>query len=144
MTQQDATATAGALFDANLFDIVGPIRINYSTSSISGTPRLSYKDAGLDLNLEGEQITRIETSLGELVTVTLESPPDAFTRTFSLIVPTIRLAPGADAGFDTLGIETTDRSGALAIPPGTAGPLQTYRVYQLHGSAQHVAFLSNR
>jgi len=40
MTQQDAKATASTLLDANLFDVSGPIRINYSSSSITAAPSL--------------------------------------------------------------------------------------------------------
>jgi hypothetical protein len=41
MEQQDATAIANQLVDANLFDITGPIRINYSSTSITGVPLVS-------------------------------------------------------------------------------------------------------
>ena len=140
MKHEDAAATANVLFDANLFDIAGPIRINYSSSSITGVPLVSYKDSELDLNFQGPDITHIETSVGELVTVTLQVVPDAFARAITLIVPTIRLATGEQAEFNTFAIETTDRSGAFVPPPGPAGVLQTYQVYQLRGSAQHVTF----
>jgi hypothetical protein len=140
MTDQNATAIAVQLFDANLFDIVGPIHVNYTSSSITGTPRVSYQDAELDLSFEGDEITRIQTQLGEVVTVTLENSVDAFIRTFTLIVPTIRLTHGGETEFDTLGIETTDRTNALVIPSRATGPMQTYRVHQLHGSAQQAEF----
>jgi hypothetical protein len=139
MNPEDA-AIANQLLDANLFEIVGPIRINYSSSSITGAPLVSYKDSELDLNFQGEEITRIQTSVGELITVTLEMVPDAFTRTITLMVPTIRLTTGEQAEFNTFAIETTDRSGAFVPPPGPAGVLQTYQLYQLRGSAQHVVF----
>ena len=140
MEYEDAAATATQLFDANLFDIVGPIHINYSSSSITGVPLLSYKDAELDLNFQDQDITRVDTALGELVTVTLEDVADAFTRTITLIVPAIRVASGEQAEFTTLAIETTDRSGAFVPPPGPAGVLQTYLVHQVRGSGQHVQF----
>src|SRR4029450_7218978 len=94
MGYEDPTAVANQLFDATLFDIAGPIHVNYSSSSITGAPLVSYKDAELDLNFQGDDITRVETSLGELVTVTLQTGPDAVTRTFTLIVPTIRVPHG--------------------------------------------------
>lgn len=140
MGYEDEATIAKQLADANLFDIAAPIRINYSRSSITGVPLLSYKDAELDLNFQGDDITRIQTSMGELVTVTLETIPDAFTRTFTLVVPAIRVVRGEQAEFNTLAVETSDRSGAFVPPPGAAGVLQTYQVYQLRGSAQHVEF----
>jgi hypothetical protein len=140
MEQQDATAIASQLFDANLFNITGPIRINYSSSSIRGVPLVSYKDADLDLNFQDNEITRIQTPQGELVTVTLDNVVDAFTRTFTLVVPSIRLPRGQEVEFTTLGFETTDRSGAFVPAPGPSGVLQTYQVYQLRGTAQVVDF----
>lgn len=140
MGYEDEATIAKQLADANLFDIAAPIRINYSRSSITGVPLLSYKDAELDLNFQGDDITRIQTSMGELVTVALETIPDAFTRTFTLVVPAIRVVRGEQAEFNTLAVETSDRSGAFVPPPGAAGVLQTYQVYQLRGSAQHVEF----
>jgi hypothetical protein len=61
-------------------EIVSPVRINFSSSSIRGNPLLSYKDAELDLNFESDEITRLETSLGTLVTApwrTLSTPSSA-------------------------------------------------------------------
>ncbi|GGG64267.1 hypothetical protein GCM10011374_29800 [Kocuria dechangensis] len=133
-------AVAGGLADANLFEILEPVRVVYSRSSIAGTPLVSYEDAGRQLSFRGEEITRVGATWGELVTVTIEHLADAFIRTFTLIVPTVRVAPGAEAEFETLGIETTDRSSAFVLPPGPSGALQSYRIHQLHGMAQHVTF----
>jgi hypothetical protein len=136
MEQPDATAIANQLADANQFDITGPIRINYSSTSISGVPLVSYKDADLDLNFQDDEITRIHTAQGELVTVTLDNVVDAFTRTFTLVIPSIRLPQGQEVEFTTLGVETTDRSSAFV--PRSNGVLQTYQFYQLLGTAKHV------
>jgi len=99
MEQQDATAIANQLVDANLFNITGPVRVNYSASSFQGGPRVSYKDADLDLNFQD----------------------DAFTRTFTLVVPSIRLPRVQEVEFTTLGVETTDRSDAFVRPPVRPG-----------------------
>ena len=128
------------LVDANLFDVDGPIRVNFSRSSLNGEPLFSYKDAELDLSFRGDDISCAETSLGELIAVTLQDVPDGFTRIFTLLVPTIRVAPGEESQFDTLGIETIDRAGAFVPPPGPFGSLQTHLVHQLHGTARQVAF----
>jgi hypothetical protein len=134
----DTESVADQLLDANLFDTVGPIRMSYSRTSISGAPLVSYRDADLDLTFRGEGVTRQVTALGELVTVTLENVPDAFVRTITLVVPTVRLAMGEQVEFDTIAIETTDRSGAHVLPPGPAGALETYLTHQLRGTAQAV------
>jgi hypothetical protein len=140
MDQEEARAIASQLFDATLFDIVGPIHVNYSSSSFGGVPLVSYKDAELDLSFQDDAITRVQTAQGELVTVTVESVVDAFVRTVTLVVPAIRVAAGEEAEFDTLLVETTDRSGAFVPPPGPAGVLQTYRAHQVRGTAKHVQF----
>lgn len=134
----DTESTVNHLLDANLFDTVGPIIISYSRTSITGAPLVSYRDAQLDLNFQGEGVTQQATALGELVTVTLEDVPDAFTRTITLVVPSVRVAMGEQVEFSTIAIETTDRSGAFVLPPGPAGVLQTYQIHQLRGTAQFV------
>jgi hypothetical protein len=139
MTQMKAAPPA-QLAQANLFDIGGPIRISFSASSITGQPLLSYADAELDLQFRGDEIDRVESPLGELVTVTLEDVPDAFLRTMTLVVPPIRLAPGQEVEFETFAVEAIDRSGAFVPAPGPAGVLVTYRTHELRGSAQHVDF----
>jgi len=126
------------LYEANVFDISGPIHINYSRTSITGQPLLSYQDAALDLYFQGDEITRTDTPAGELVTVTVQIVPDALVRTMTLLVPTVRLSAGEELGLETIVIETTDRSSAFVPPPGPAGVLQTYRIHQLRGNAQYV------
>ena len=138
--QREAVRTRTGLADANLFEISGPIVISYATSSFTGDPRLSYTDAERTLNFSGTEITRAEVPGGELVTVTIEEVIDAFVRTFSLLVPRTTVARDEQIEFDAVGIETIDRSSAFVPAPGPAGVLQTYRVHDLHGVAQVVAF----
>lgn len=138
--QAEAAIPVDELEEANLFDVAGPIVLSYSRSSITGAPLFSYRDAERDLNFSGPDISRADSPLGELVTVTVDAVVDAFVRTFTLLVPKIRLRLGDEVEFDTLGIETTDRSGAFVPPPGPAGVLQTYRVHSLRGAAKRVAF----
>jgi len=140
MSGQQAATVALDLRDANLFDIQTPIAVHYSRSSITGVPLLSYRDTTHDVNFSGDQITRTDTPVGELVTVTLDNIPDALVRRFSLLVPVVRLRMGDEAEFSAVGIETTDRSGAFVPPPGPAGVLQSYRLHQLSGVAQLVNF----
>ena len=140
MSTEPAATTRNQLADANLFDVVGPIVIHYSRSSITGAPLFSYRDAERDLNFSDTEITRTDSPLGEFVTVTLDNVVDAFVLTFTLLVPNIRLLRGDQVDFDTLGIETTDRSGAFVPAPGPSGVLQTYRIHELRGVARLVEF----
>lgn len=51
-----------------------------------------------------------------LVTVTIEHVLAAFIRIFTLVLPSIGVAPGAEAELETFGLETTDRSSAFVLP----------------------------
>jgi hypothetical protein len=97
MNQKAAASLSTQLFEANVFDFSGPIHINYSRTSFTGQPLLSYQDAALDLQFQGDDITRTDTPAGELVTVTVQIVPDAFVRTMTLVVPTVRLAPASSS-----------------------------------------------
>jgi hypothetical protein len=137
MAQEQIAVTApNQLAAANLFNITGPIVINYSATSIAGVPTFSYKDAERDLQFSGNEVARMDTPVGELVTVTLETVVDAFVRTFTLLVPRIRLSMGDQVDFETLGILTTNLTGLVPQP----GLLQTYSLHQLSGVAQAVSF----
>ena len=72
MTEQRLIARPIQLGDANLYDITGPIVVNYSRNSIAGVPLLSYSDAELSLNFSGTEIAQVDTTVGEVVTVTLQ------------------------------------------------------------------------
>ncbi|MEU4694001.1 hypothetical protein [Actinoplanes sp. NPDC023714] len=129
------------LSDANLFDILGPMQINFASSSIKGVPLLSYRDATLNLNFEDEDITRLPTPAGgQLVTVTLETVPDAFDRTLTLVLPAVRLTMGDTVEFETFVVETFDRSQAHVVTPGPRGALQSYLFHQVKATAQAVNF----
>jgi hypothetical protein len=141
MSQEPETEnTSPEVEEANLFNVTGPIVIRYSRTSITGEPQFSYQDGELDLSFSGEDIARENTPLGEIVTVTLEDVPDALVRTFTLLMPKIMQFVGDQAPFDTLGIETIDRSGVFVPPPGPPGVLQIYRSHQLQGVAEFVLF----
>lgn len=138
----------GRLEKANQFDIPGSITpgmitpgmivLTYTRSDRAGAPLLSYKDADRELTFSGAEIVRADTPLGELVTVTLEEVIDAFVRGFTLLVPEIRLETDDHVTFDTIAVETTDRSGAFVPVPGPTGVMHTYRVHEFSGVARFV------
>ena len=140
MTTGRAKTATPQLLDANLFDVSGPVRINFSRTSIAGRPQLSYQDTEFDLHFEGEELEIVSTQIGDLVTVTVQSIVDAVDRRITLLVPTIRLAAGEQVEFETVLLETLDRSAAFVPAPGPAGVLQSYRSHQLQATAQHVDF----
>ncbi len=138
MSQEHVTTTVAGLVDANMFDVEAPIEVHYAGTSLTGDPLLSYRDTAHDLHFSGDEITRSDTPVGQLVTVTLDDLPDAFRRTFTLVLPTVRLRLGDEVECPALGVETTDRSGAFVPAPGPAGVLQSHQVHQLTGVARFV------
>ena len=139
MEAEESTKTAGVqLMDANLFTVEGPIAITYSSTSVSGDPLFSYRDAKDDLQFSGDEITRTATPIGEMVTVVLQHAVDTFTRTFTLIVPKARVVLGDSADFATIGIQCVDTSQAFVLPAARAGVKQTYQICDLKGQAHGV------
>ena len=138
MTQD--TTTAVALREANKFDISGPIAISYSTTSLDGKPRFSYRDAECDRQFSGDEITRVEdANLGAFVTVVLHAEPDNFVRSFTLVVPAVRNEDSSPVPFSTFGFETVARQ-TIAGPANLAGVQHSYQTHQLSGTAQAVKF----
>ena len=124
----------------NQYDLTGPgIRIGYSTSSISGSPQLSFTKARKTLTFSGKEIGVVDTRIGTLVTVTIATTPDKNSTTFSVLLPAIQLAKetGKQA-FRAVGITTVHKT-SLAGP--VTGVRQTYKTIELSGTAQRVAFL---
>jgi len=122
----------------NLFELTGTgIAITYSTTSIDGTPRFTFKKGRQTLNFAGDQITRLDAGIGALVSVVIAAVPDKSTTTFSVLLPKIRVTGSKRQAFRTFGITTVTRTSISG--PG-AGVQQTYKVTPLRGSARLVAF----
>jgi hypothetical protein len=127
--------------EPNLYDLKGVgVSISYSTSSINGQPRLSFKKGRLELTFAGDEITALETSIGTLVTVTIATTVDRGFTTFSVLLPGIAPAnAAAKQAFRTFGI-TTAHTTTIAGP--VKGAQETYKTLPLRGSARLVQFLS--
>jgi hypothetical protein len=127
----------------NQYDLSGPgVRISYSTSSISGSPQLSFTKGRKTLTFTGKEIGVVDTNIGALVTVTIAMAPDKGFTTFSVLVPAIQLAreTGKQA-FRTAGITTIHKT-SLAGPVN--GVQQTYKSVELKGASQRVVFLAGK
>lgn len=115
------------------------VELTYSTTSIDGSPRFSFREAQRRFDFSGEQIQTRETDLGTEVTVILETIADLRTVTLTLLVPAINLGQETEVQFATVAIETTNHT-TIGGPRLIIGPLQTYRVIELHGTAKSVSF----
>lgn len=128
------------LNEPNLYELAGDdVRVIYSTSSFDGSPRLSFQEAERKFDFSGEEIRTNATELGTEVTVTLEIVADEKSVTLTLLVPGVNLGKETEVSISTAAIETTNHT-TFGGPRLITGPLQTYRVFELHGSAKRVDF----
>ena len=122
----------------NLFEVSGEgISITYSTTSIDGKPRFTFKRGRQTLNFAGKEIESLAIGIGTLVSVLIASTPDLSTTTFSLLLPAILLPESKRQAFRTIGIITVTKTTIAGPPPGVQ---QTYKTVALRGSAQSVDF----
>jgi len=136
------------LEQANLFELayhspVPPwppqsIQLTYSSTSFTGQPQLSYRDHNLQLNFVGEEIYILDTKIGQLITVTLETIADLRIVTFSLILPLVNvMRQSAGIRVSVPGIRTITHT--TIAGPGL-GAEKTYAIVTLEGTAQFVDF----
>jgi hypothetical protein len=121
----------------NHYELSGEgLSVTYSTTSIDGKPRFTFKKGQKTLSFAGKQIASIEAGIGTLVSVVIANVPDKGTRTFSVLLPAIRLATRKQA-FRAIGIITVAKTTIGGPPPGVQ---QTYTTVVLRGSASQVNF----
>jgi hypothetical protein len=76
----------------NVFELEGyQARISYSTTSFAGVASLTYVSRGETFSFRGDQLKVERTQLGQMVTVTLASKPQAIgsVETLTLMIPAI-------------------------------------------------------
>ena len=113
------------------------IEVSYTTTSIDGKPRLTFKKGNKTLNFAGNQISSSAIGIATLVSVVIATVPDKSTTTFSILLPAIRLPESGRQAFRTFGITTVTKT-TIAGPP--VGVQQTYTSAALRGSARLLAF----
>jgi hypothetical protein len=136
---QEATPQAER-HEANYFVLNGEqTQITYATTSFTGLPLLTYQGRYGSHSFTGDQIQRQATAIGELVMAgPLETIPDLWEVTLTLLVPEINLiGGGAATPIATVAIITTHHT-TIGGPGLVQGALQTYEVVALQGTAQFV------
>ena len=122
----------------NSFQLTGDdVQVNYSTTSIDGKPRFTFKKGNKTLDFAGNQISSSNVKIGTLVSVVIAAIPDKSTTTFSILLPAIRLPESRRQAFRTFGITTVTKTSIVGPPVGVQ---QTYTTVALRGSARLVAF----
>ena len=124
---------------ANLFELGDySIQVTYSSTSFTGQRQLSYRDNDINRNFMGEEIRILDTELGQLVTVTLETIADLRTVTFTLVLPLVNVIPqSGGTRVQMPGILTTTHTTIAGPGPGAE---KTYSTVNLQGTAQFVVF----
>jgi hypothetical protein len=124
---------------ANLFEVGDySIQVTYSSTSFPGQPQLSYRDNNINRNFMGEEIRILDTEIGQLVTVTLETIGDLRIVTFTLILPLVNVMPqSGGTRVRVPGILTTTHTTIAGPGPGAE---KTYSTVNLQGTAQFVVF----
>ncbi len=118
----------------------GGLHVSYSTTSIVGTPHLTYQDAQRTLSFSGNQIRTVDVpDLGTVVSVTIMLTVDSGSTTFSLLIPRVQLPGEQSVPISTEGITTVHKFSI--IPALNHGQKDFYTVTPLTGTASHVLFL---
>ena len=107
------------------------IHMAYSTTGIDGKPQFTYQDLQLTLNFSGEQIRRIETEVGTVVSVTLRLTPDTGGTTFSVLLPRVNIPGEQSVPIQTVGITTLHKFSLVPV----IGQRDFYKAAPLSGSA---------
>lgn len=124
---------------ANVFNLHhANIHIAYATGALGSKVGLTYQDATQTLQFDEQQLRRVQTDLGEEVSVTLHLTPDAGSTTFTLVVPRVALDVNQHVHISSIGITALHR---FSIAPQLLhGQLDTYSVATLHGTASAIPF----
>lgn len=122
----------------NSFQLAGDnYEVSYSTTSIDGKPRFTFKKGTKTLSFSGNQITSSSANIGTLVSVVIATVPDQSTTTFSILLPAIRLPESKRQAFRSIGITTVTKTTLIGPPVGVQ---QTYTTVALRGTARLVDF----
>ncbi|HEY6969266.1 MAG TPA: hypothetical protein VJA94_08680 [Candidatus Angelobacter sp.] len=117
----------------------GDLHVNYATTSMTGQPYFSYQDGNHKLSFKGKEIQQEKSEIGTLVTVRIRMTVDSGSTTFTLLLPTVRLANSSHtAQIHAIGITTEHRFSV--IPAMNLGQKETYKTTELSGTAKLVLF----
>jgi hypothetical protein len=124
---------------ANVFNLHNSsLHISYATGALGSKAGLTYQDALQTLKFDEQQMRRVQTDLGEEVSVTIRLTPDAGSTTFTLVVPSVALEVNQHVHITTIGITALHRFSIA--PPLLHGQLVTYSVSRLQGTASATPF----
>jgi hypothetical protein len=125
--------------EPTLFELQGDdgSRVVYTTTGIDGSPTFGYRGPEGERSFTGEEIDRLDTDLGNEVTVVLKRVDDGDTTTLTLIVPPVEMGQEGTVEVETYAVVTT-QAGGFAGPP--AGQQYRYAVTAYAGPASAADF----
>jgi hypothetical protein len=136
----EARAAQVATQQANNFSLSGGgIHVDYSSTSITGQPRLTYHDHLRNLSFAGADIRTVEVpDIGSIVSVTLAITVDVGSTTFSVLIPHVVVpTQTGSAPVTTEGLTTIHRT---PFAPQMPGQREVYNAVRLTGVANHFIF----
>ena len=124
--------------DPNQYQLTSnEVQITYTPGNDNGQPELGYQGSHGNITFTGNDIRNEETTLGTLITVFLVRTVDTGSVTLTLLLPGVNLAGTAEQAIQTVAIETQNLFSIL--DRNKARQTQTYQVYNLQGTAQHLS-----
>jgi hypothetical protein len=112
------------------------IHVVYLHSLSKDKSHLQYHDATHALTFSGDQIHKVDSDIGQLVSVTLRTTVDSGFTSFTMLVPRVELGATNVISVHTLGIIT--RHVRSDIPELTHGQTEIYTIHPLRGTAHSV------
>ena len=118
---------------ANHFSVAGDeTYVSFTEANVAGQPQLTHGRRAF----MGNDVRITDTPVGKMVTVILDQVADQKLRTFTLLVPPVRVPRGATAQVHVVGI-TADELSGIAGPP--VGQGIAYHISDLRGVAKRIA-----
>ena len=125
--------------EANIYNLSsGHMHVTYSTGAFGSKQGLMYQDAHQIRQFNGDQLRKVATDAGDVISVTLQLTVDFGSTTFSLLVPRVNVDLNQSVNINTLGITALHRFSL--IPALNHGQLDTYSVTDLKGIASARTF----
>ena len=121
----------------NIFELKGhDLHLTYTSRSFTGQPEFGYQGPLGSHTMTGTGISRQESELGTLVSVTLAPSVDATTVTLTLLIPTFNMGGKNEQSFKTVAIQAT-HAGPDTVQVGAR---ESYEAFHLHGTARLIMF----
>ncbi|MEQ1528886.1 MAG: hypothetical protein ABL925_06180 [Methylococcales bacterium] len=135
------SATSLAATPATLYECSGGgVTVDYTTTSLTGSPMLTITIGRKTFTGNGAEITEEVTVLGRLLTITQAAAPDLSTDTLTLLLPDVNVIDfGASEKFDTR-VFTTRTQTSIGGPQLVDGVVQNNASRLVHCTGTAAVF----